>query len=271
MLERYALLFSDLTIALTYQEAWWGNTTLGTNPGPMAKDSEVDAVVRRHRLEGTLQCLEHLRVACENTGMSQVIPEVARIDTDLRSHAKRGFSVLSDPRDRLKHLRERLRDELESEYFLHVSRADRQFYGQPEGFGSEVAAKFPTGTEDVEGAGNCLALGQPTASVFHLMRLVELGVRALAKKLKVKSIDPDMENWNTITDHIDKAIRSLPAKTKANKLRKVALAGVSGHLNVVRISTRNEVMHPKKTYTQEEARDLFQATRLFMHHLAGLI
>jgi len=271
MLERYALLFSDLTATLTRQEEMWGNKSLGTNPGLMTGESESDALMRKWRLDDTLECLDRLRAACEGIGLPQVTPEIGRIYTDLRSSTDLGMPLLSSPKDRLKHLRERIRDELQGEYFLHVGRTDVALYGQREAFGADASLKFPLAAEDIEAAGNCLVVGQPTACVFHLMRVMEIGVRALAKKLKVRSIDPQVENWNVIGDHINKAIAALPSKTVKEKARKSDLAGASVHLNGVRIAQRNEVMHPKKTYTLEEARDVYQATRLFMRHLAGLV
>lgn len=279
MLERYALIFSEALGSLSTAQLAWRSPLVPNNvfrDGALmtgaGRTPEHEAEVREDlefRRKVVSDALERTEGACVLAGLTGVLPEIERLRTNLSMW--RPNVPVRDIGGDIGHLRNRLRDELQNEYFLHVSRTDYQLYGQPEGFGPEVAAKFPTGVEDVEGAGNCLALGQPTACVFHLMRLAEIGVRALAKKLKVTTIDPETENWNTIIDHVNKAINALPAKTVSEKARKAALAGASAHMNVIRIATRNEVMHPKKTYTQEEARDSLQATRLFMRHLAGLV
>lgn len=113
-------------------------------------------------------------------------------------------------------------------------------------------------------------ISEPTAAVFHLMRVMEIALRALAKKLDVTTIDPEVESWNKITDHVNKAITALPAKTAPEQARKAKPGAVSAHLNSVRIAWRNEVMHPKQSYSREEARAIFNAVRAFMVDLAAL-
>src|SRR4051794_4802873 len=46
--------------------------------------------------------------------------------------------------------------------------------------GAEVKAAFPSAMPDVLEVGNCLAAECNTAAVFHLMRVAEVGLRALA-------------------------------------------------------------------------------------------
>ncbi len=52
-------------------------------------------------------------------------------------------------------------------------------------FGEAVERVFSIAIDDIRDAGNCLALGQGTATVFHLMRVLEAGLRGLAKQLNV--------------------------------------------------------------------------------------
>jgi len=51
----------------------------------------------------------------------------------------------------------------------------------------------------------------------------------------------------------------------------VELAQASANLYSVKLAWRNEVMHPKETYTLEEADNLIRQVKIFMHHLATLI
>ena len=55
-----------------------------------------------------------------------------------------------------------------------------------------------------------------------------------------------------------------------HEARKAKYGAVLAHLNSVRIAWRNEVMHPKQSYTREEAHTIFQAVRAFMIYLAEL-
>ncbi|MFZ1980558.1 MAG: hypothetical protein WAU61_04570, partial [Smithella sp.] len=48
-------------------------------------------------------------------------------------------------------------------------------------FGDFVNAKFPSASFDIIEAGNCFATARYTACVFHLMRVLEIGLSTLAK------------------------------------------------------------------------------------------
>ena len=52
-------------------------------------------------------------------------------------------------------------------------------------FGAAVEAKFPEMSEDISEAGKCLALNRATASVFHLMRIMEIAVQRFGDKIGV--------------------------------------------------------------------------------------
>ena len=43
-------------------------------------------------------------------------------------------------------------------------------------FGAVVQSKFPAASFEIDEAGKCIALGRYTASVFHLMRVLEIGI-----------------------------------------------------------------------------------------------
>jgi hypothetical protein len=167
-------------------------------------------------------------------------------------------------------LNDRIRDDLKVEHFFHLAPADVPLYLGAEPFGSAVGRAFPKTSEDIAEAAKCLALQRPTACVFHLMRVMEEALRTLAKKLNVKTINPNIESWNKITDHVNKVINALPAGTDKEKTRKVKWGSALAHLNSVRIAWRNEVMHPKQSYTREEGHTIFNAVRAFMIDLAAL-
>jgi hypothetical protein len=66
-------------------------------------------------------------------------------------------------------------------------------------------------------------------------------------------------------------VLALPSKTPREKARKSSLASAAAHLQSVRLAWRNEVMHPKQTYTRQEAFDIFNASKAFMVQLAELV
>ena len=161
---------------------------------------------------------------------------------------------------------ERITDELELRLFVHIPSDRADYYQDEPQFGEEVADCFPKCAADIQEAAKCLALGRSTASVFHLMRVMESSVQYLGKKLNIALVGE--KNWANILDEVDKAVRALPSKTSSQKRKRVKYAESSAHLRMVKDAWRNEVMHPKETYTGEEAERVFRNAKDFMVHLA---
>jgi HEPN domain-containing protein len=114
---------------------------------------------------------------------------------------------------------------------------------------------FPSAEEDVREAGNCFALGRYTATVFHLMRVVEVGLTAISNAKGIPSARNP--NWGTCLAEIEKAARNDPS------LKEPAL-----FLRGVKDLWRNPTMHVERTYSEEEARSILNAVEAFMVHLA---
>ena len=140
------------------------------------------------------------------------------------------------------------------------------FYDQKEPlFGKQVEDKFSNMSEDISEAGKCIALSRSTASVFHLMRIMEIAVQEFGDKLGVKLVKET--NWQVILDQINAAIKKMDSKDK----KTVAYAQATSHLYNVKISWRNNVMHPKQTYTPEEARTIFDNVKAFVCNIVEII
>jgi hypothetical protein len=69
--------------------------------------------------------------------------------------------------------------------FAHIAPNVQDYFEQEQLFGGVIYELFPEARNDIRNAGNCLAASLPDAAVFHLMRVAEHGLRALARKIKV--------------------------------------------------------------------------------------
>lgn len=160
----------------------------------------------------------------------------------------------------------RIHDELGSDLFLQLPSDKAKYFHEEALFGSEVSNKFAKTTEDVQEGGKCFAVARYTACVFHLMRVMEFAVQYLGKRLNISLVNE--KNWHNILDEVDKAIKALPTKNSYQKARRNRFAEASAHLRMVKDAWRNDVMHPKETYTEEEAERVFRNVKDFMVHLA---
>ena len=166
---------------------------------------------------------------------------------------------------RLEHVSSTIHSELESKAFFYMPPEQKIYYDKPELFGSAFTQKFPQLQFDLVESANCYALGRGTACVFHLMRMMEVGVRSFGNKLGVQLTDT--KNWQHILDEANRAIKLLPAK----RPDAVSLNQVAANLYSVKVAWRNEVMHPNDTYTLEEAENLIRQVKLFLTNLADML
>lgn len=165
--------------------------------------------------------------------------------------------------------------ELSTNHFLMIPSERVKFYQVDNAFGKAVADKFPKAVGDIEEAGNCYAVGRNTACVFHLMRVMEIGVRYFGKRMKIPNVN--QLEWQPILNHINGAINKLgvaPPGTKLTapqKMKRDKYAKAAVYLENVKNAWRNNVMHPKESYSDEEAEKVFQTVKAYMQYLAEIL
>ena len=133
-------------------------------------------------------------------------------------------------------------------------------------FGQAVVDAFPDADFDIGEAGRALSFRLWTASVMHTMRVLEIGLKALARHAGVEWND----NWNRVLNDIEAKLRSVRrADSGAEEEEWAAEAGV--HLRFIKNAWRNQSMHSGTRYDERQAREIFTSSRSFMGHLAERI
>lgn len=165
-------------------------------------------------------------------------------------------------------LRSRIADELDGKSFYFIS-SHVELMSDPFPFGESVNDSFPSAQYDIREAGQCLALKRSTACVFHLMRILEIGLSAL-----VSAIDLRMEKktWNTILNRFEAEIRSRDNKADRKKWKindEKFLAEAATYIRMVKNAWRNHAIHGKDVYTDEQAEEIYRSVKSFMRHLSG--
>jgi len=143
-------------------------------------------------------------------------------------------------------------------------------YLSPEPFGQEVHSRFHTANYDMNEAGKCLSFGRNTAAVFHLMRVLEVGLRALGKALNDPSLDSKRNpNWETILRKCDQELQK-PHKDRSPEWAadEPFFSTATVNLRAVKDAWRNPTMHVEQVYDDEQAREVWSSARAFMRHLA---
>lgn len=228
-------------------------------------DAEYCEVVNK----GTKLGLEKLRGDLLKIKAAHSLKLLDRMVTGLAAPAR---FTREEAIEKLGELSDRIKDELSSIEFVHIDAVMREFFDPSSPlFGTDVASKFPVISYDIAEAGKCLALERSTASVFHSIRCLEAGIRAIARCLGIS--DPTRaadRTWGNILRavkiEIDK--RWPPALVRTggdDELFDNAYAALAGMQNPY----RNSTMHLDQTYTLEDARYIFEVVKGFMRKIAS--
>ena len=229
--------------------------------------------------------LDKLRTACSKVGFSHArnTLNTALQWTYPQSSVWRSHTAAQRE---IAHVLDAIQHELEDRKFYHLFPDRSKFFDQPRLFGDAVYERFPSARQDIQEAGNCIATDRNTAAVFHLMRAVEWGLRALCGDLKMNSVHRrkrsgervwiplEWSDWETILnqlaqkvdERIDK-VRRGPQKQAAQEFYYPALQDIRG----IKDAFRNHVMHTRKEYTAESALTQFQHVKRLMSALAERI
>ena len=130
--------------------------------------------------------------------------------------------------------------------------------------GDEVRNKFSKCSYEIDEAAKCLALGRSTASVFHLMRMLEVALGAVYQCLGLPPMDKKDRSWGNVLGKID-----IECKRREVWKEQEFFRDIHERLNAIRHAQRNSTMHVESIYTPEDAKLVFDNTKLFMVKLAS--
>jgi len=170
-----------------------------------------------------------------------------------------------------------IRRELDTKLFLAIpNRTLGDLFENPRPFDKEgissVSERFPDANYDMQEAANCLALSRSTACVCHLMRVLEVGLAALAADPVIGVPWPDQNNWQDVINaiegrikEIEKGSRQLPADWRE---RRQFYADAATQFTHFKDAWRNHAMHFRAIYDEGKADVIFRSVREFMQVLA---
>lgn len=167
-----------------------------------------------------------------------------------------------------------IQSELEAHLFFVVPAERKRWFQEGDAalFGKTVADAFPDSTPEIAEAGRCLALARWTASVFHLMRALELSLHQWARQLGVSQFDAiELENWRTILNAADKTIRELEQQPKsiAKDSDLKYYSETLAQYRAIKDAWRNHVAHGRDRYDEGRALSIMNHVREFMVLLAS--
>ncbi|GEM_PF-665182 len=223
--------------------------------------------------------LQRIREVCSGLGLPECAEKATRAINYASDHFDKPDGIAALSLDLLHDIQ----SALSKRQFIYV-RADRSnFVDNAMIFGQSVSVAFPDARLDLQEAGNCLAAECNTAAVFHLMRSVEWGLRALAQSVglislkkttktgKAKYTPISYSQWEDILNQLQDKVDSKLAKTKRGPLKQQLQEfyyPVLQDIRGIRDAWRNHVMHTRADYNRDEAAAIFLHVQRIMVTLA---
>lgn len=237
-------------------------------------------------IDSMIQDLAKLRALCSEQGFAQSVGKILLAEQHLSEKPMTGSLTVDAVSTELRVVRESVWFDLYSHKFLMVHPRFEDMVDQNALMGEAVGNAFPSAAPDIREAGNCLAADCATASVFHIMRAVEWGLRALCasfglkkaksvKKSGLKKYTPISHvDWETMLNQLQPLVDA-----KANKIKRGSekqsfqeyYYPILQDIRAIRDAWRNHVMHTRADYNVDDAYAIFGHVKRLLIRLSEKI
>lgn len=244
--------------------------------GPFHKQLETLFVIEDVLKDGTpldqpliekiVSTLERLKKSCAELKLDQSCHHMDRILEKLKRGTTSAYLVIQ-----MDDLRAGIEFEAKDDVVFIVERDRAKYLGlSSEGiFWKPACDLFPSAESDMFSAAACYAFDQPTASVFHSMRILEIGLRAFAESL---GLPFGTDVWHVVLDQIEATIRGLerdwPKSTNKTEFLKF-YSTAAKEFRYFKDGWRNYVSHNFNEYDAPQALSVLNHVRDFMAELSS--
>jgi len=167
----------------------------------------------------------------------------------------------------LEDLHERMQEELEGIWFRTIPQEKHEYANPIWLVDTKIYAKYPAAFAEFGHAGMCFGIGENAASVFHLMRIVDFGLRIVAQSLGVPY---EAHAWQRIGEGLEKRMREkYQTKTDEWKQKEPFYAQILTDIQAIGRGHRNPHLHEiESKYDDRETRYMLTVVEGFIRHLA---
>ncbi len=214
-----------------------------------------------------------LKSALASVGARSALICANRMDNALENNVNVTYATISSM---LSDIESRFADHLGDIKLLYLNQNEAALFDPAENLLAfdgnpinEVRERFPNSCFEIEECAKCLALGRHTASVFHAMRVMEIGLGAFAKHLGIS--DPAKANdrsWGVILKSIKSKIDDKwPSSTRLPETEGAKMDAIYVTIDSVKNPWRNTTMHVEQIYAPHEATHIARCTGMFILEL----
>jgi hypothetical protein len=217
--------------------------------------------------------LASMKEECGNLELSHTLKMVQGVESKYRTKIEsKAFGISrdcycdADLLNDLNTLDMSFSNELGAELIFRITSGRNDYFEKDDLFGPEVTSAFPSSIDNVRNAGTCFAVEQYDACVFHLMRVLEYGLRVLATKFKIPFQN---STWNTIIQQIEASVRGMNPSFGADwKEQQKFCSEAASQFMFLKDAWRNHIMHLGDVYDEGRAVSILRHTHELMRILA---
>lgn len=200
------------------------------------------------------RALEKLRPLCDSAELKTTVDRIIRCYHKLAGLSDAQGCSNEVLETELQHIEDSVSWELQEHQFAFIPTNKAKHFEQEKLFGDAVYVQFEEARQDLKSAGNCLASDLNTAAVFHLMRVVEFGMRQLTKQINPKIKTPLAYcDWKGLIVPMEQKLKAAEQRSRGPKKSK-QLDFYSRCLSDCKalIDTRNRVSHAREPFSDTE-------------------
>jgi hypothetical protein len=181
-----------------------------------------------------------------------------------------------EAKNQLTVLQQCIEADLEKRLFAFIEPRHASLFNEMEETWKDIFSCMPDSKIDVEDAHIARMVELDTATVFHMMRVAEYGLRRMAVKLRVrlthkgKAMPIEFADWEKVItgmkNKIDAIRKTKVGPTRVKQLEKCSDA--ADHCTFMKDIWRNNVSHARKPYKASEALAVLERVRDFMRFVA---
>jgi hypothetical protein len=170
--------------------------------------------------------------------------------------------------ENIKQSREMIIGELKEVLLIFIPRDKSIWLKKEHVVVEQFSQSFHSALDDLKESLFCYVAGRYTAAVFHSMRILEYGLKALAKDIDITF---DIQQWYNIINEIEAKIKEISKtmpKGDAKNERLQFLSEAAKEFTYFKDGWRNYVSHNRSKYDGPQALSAINHVKAFMVHLS---
>lgn len=203
-----------------------------------------------------------LMIHCKELGLKGSVKYLVKMQEGVDLDVATGFPTNFNKE--IQTLSSIIEAELGARMFRYIQSEKSQYCDPDWLVGTPIQDKFPRAFNEFQAGGRCYAYGENTACAFHLNRVLEDGLKALAVALGQPF---DRNSWDAHLKDVERELTVRYKSAGARTVDELFYSDLSTQFGHLKTAWRNPTMHIEAKYDERDGLYLLQTTERFVFTL----